>query len=176
MPEELPKFIDTRRLVEQRGAVAGIVSPARLRRVSAPYVAGDPVIVTLEASTEEGLGVRITGEVRTTVGATCQRCLDDMTVTIDKRINAILVDAADPVADAGDKALEVIAVVDDRLDIEQLVEDEVLLGCPMIPMHDDLKCHVAPDDTTSNGQQRKRPFAGLDDLLAAAGEKREPGK
>jgi len=176
MPEELPKFIDTRRLAQQTRAIVWIVSPTRLKRIGAPYVARYSVMVSIEISAGEGRGERVTGELRTQVGATCQRCLGDMTITIEKQLNAVLVDAADPAPDVGDNAIEVIAVVDDRFDIGQFVEDEVLLECPMIPMHDDLECHSAPDDTMPDGPKRKRPVAGLDDLLAATGKKTGPGK
>jgi uncharacterized protein len=167
MREELPKFIDPRRLVEQAGTLAGSVAPARLRRVVAPFAATHPVMVTVEVTIDDIRRPRITGRVETEIDATCQRCLGPMSVTIEQEIDVVLVEGGTDAADDEDEILDVVEFVDGRFDIEQFVEDEVLLACPMIPMHEGAGCHASPRRQRPENAARKRPFAGLAEMLAA---------
>ncbi len=165
MPEELPKFVDPRRLLAQGGNINGTISPRRLRRVGPPYIPSRPVIVALEISREERGRPHITGRVETEIDATCQRCLGKMIVTVEQLVDIVLVgDGEPPIADDGDTP-EPVTCEDGRFDIERFVEGEVVLACPMIPMHDDPKCHASPSDDGVGSAVRKKPFADLADML-----------
>lgn len=175
MAEELPKFIDPRRLAEQAGTLSGIISPERLRRIKAPYTARRPVTLDLDVNIDDPNRLRMTGRAATELGAICQRCLGDMSVAIVQRIEAVLVDDPEKtVSEVAEDSADIIAIIDGRVDIEQFVEDEIILACPMIPMHDKPDCHASQNQGKASVEQRKKPFAGLAAMLAA-GEKHEPG-
>ena len=168
MLEELPKYIDARRVAEHTGAISGVVESRRLKRIGAPFAAVQPVMVNLDIKVEEPKGLHVTGQITTELKATCQRCLNEMDVGVTKQVDVVLVDSSDrrppPVAREDD----VLPIDQGRIDIDQFVEDEVILGCPMIPFHDDIQCHVTSNEPSPSGAKRKRAFAGLDELLASA--------
>ena len=176
MLEELPKFIDPQRLMALTEILTGAIAPSRLRRMRAPYMPRLPVLVTLDVDAEDRRGPHITGRVETEIDATCQRCLGKMSIAIEQLVDIVLVDGdAAPSMDGDNDATELIAIEDERFDIEQFVEDEVVLACPMIPMHDDPVCHTTPTDKRAEGTERKRPFTVLADMLLAS-EKDKSGK
>ncbi|TDJ69914.1 MAG: hypothetical protein E2O35_00720, partial [Proteobacteria bacterium] len=133
MPEELPKFIDPRRLADQAGSLTGFISPGRLPRVVAPYRLKRPVAVSLSARIDGPWRTHLGGQIKAEVEATCQRCLGVMSVIIEHAIDVIAVhaDSSSPV-DADD-AVDVIATANGVFDVERFVEDEVVLACPMFP-------------------------------------------
>ena len=156
MPEELPKYLDTRRLADHIGTLAGVVAPGRLRRLGSPFAAARPVVVRLDLRTEDVKGLRLVGEISTELKATCQRCLNEMDIGIEKTVDVILVDAADPRPPLFSPEDDVLAIDQGRIDIDQLVEDELILGCPMIPLHDDLQCRAAAPVSDVTGGDRKK--------------------
>ena len=91
-----------------------------------------------------------------------------MDIGIEKTVDVILVDAADPRPPLFSPEDDVLAIDQGRIDIDQLVEDELILGCPMIPLHDDLQCRAAAPVSDVTGGDRKKPFAGLADLITSA--------
>ncbi len=168
MPEELPKYLDTRRLADHHGTLAGVVSPSRLRRIGSPFSAISPVAVRLDFRTEDTKGLRLVGEVSTVLTATCQRCLDEMEIGIKKAVDVILVDSANPRPPLLAPEDDVASIEQGKIDIDQLVEDELILGCPMIPLHDDQQCRATTTDSVVTGSDRRKPFEGLADLITSA--------
>jgi uncharacterized protein len=174
MAEDLPKYVDTRRLVALTGSVSGVVAAARLQRIGAPYAASKSVAVEFELSANDGSELRLIGQIKTEVKATCQRCLEDMDVGIEKIFDVILVDASDSRPRVLDASKDVLAIVQGRIDVDQLVEDEVILGCPMIPLHDNPECRASLNTKDMRDEDRKRPFVGLADMIASATNNEDP--
>ena len=167
MPQELPKYIDPQRLAERAETLSGVVAAGRLHRIGHPYAAAGPVAVKLDVSSEDTPRLRLTGRVRTELKATCQRCLGDMAVTIDKRVDVILIDSADPSSLVAPED-DVLTITDGKINIDQFVEDEVILGCPMIPLHDTPECRATSEVLDASRGDRKKPFAGLSEMMAGA--------
>jgi uncharacterized protein len=166
MPEELPKYIDTRRLAGLTEAFSGSVAAARLHRIGAPYAAIKPVAVEMEIRSDDNHRPHVIGQVKTEIKATCQRCLGDMDVAIEKKFDLVLIDASESPVPAIEAADDVLTITQGKIDIDQLVEDEVILSCPMIPVHDGAGCRAAPKGNGGPDGDRKKPFAGLADLMA----------
>jgi uncharacterized protein len=102
----------------------------------------------------------MTGRVSATVHTACQRCLEPMALTLEAEVRLLLLRAGER---ADGLAPEVEALVVDRpLRLSALVEDELLLVLPMIPMHPAEACpakkFVKP--ATSAG----KPLSGLSRL------------
>lgn len=171
MREELPKYIDPRPLVDQVKAYEGLISASKLSRITAPYAAKLPVSVQLEMSREGQSVPRAVGRIETALAAICQRCLAEMLVSVDKTFDVRLVETS---ASAGhdEDDTETVATVDGLFDLERFVEDEVILACPMIPLHNDQNCHAVTSDEQSVGEERTRPFANLGEMLAKSPNKR----
>jgi uncharacterized protein len=172
MTQELPTTLDIRRLLERTEPVAGIVSIGRLGRIKQPFEAVADVLVTARVNGDNASPPRLTGQLRTQVGATCQRCLEQMVFDIEKRFDVRLIDAAD---DKAEQDLDDVAELHEEiLNIEQFIEDEVMLACPMIPLHDDENCGASDSSSSQLADERRRPFTGLAELLGSTKDK--PGE
>jgi uncharacterized protein len=99
----------------------------------------------------------------------CQRCMQPMELALDSTTQVVLIAAE---ADAGEvpEDLEPVLAREGRISTGELVEEELLLALPIVPLHEDLsECAVpasaplvaeeAPEHVT------QRPFEGLADLL-----------
>ena len=89
---------------------------------------------------------------------TCQRCLEPMTLSLVARPQWLFVRAGEGRETPPDEEAEVIEV-DRPLMLSELVEDELLLAMPMIPMHRLEECPARKYSAT--GKERENPFAGL---------------
>ena len=109
----------------------------------------------------------------------CQRCLQPLRVPLNSSVRVALVDdlaTADALPEgefAG--AIEPVLVQHGRVLLRDLVEEELLLGLPLIPRHEDFHCIDAqiftadadPDtaDEPLPAETTQTPFAGLGELL-----------
>ena len=86
--------------------------------------------------------------VKADVEMLCQRCLKPISVTIDSD-RPLYLAASEAEADRlesvlADEDIEVM-VTGQTLDLAGVVEDEVLLSLPIVPMHDDCEIALAAD-------------------------------
>jgi uncharacterized protein len=108
-------------------------------------------------------------EATARVALTCQRCLGPLTWSVVASGRVALVDGDDE-AERAPESLETILAPEHRISIRELVEEELLLGMPIVPLHQSGDCvAAAPADALSHGTEpeetRQRPFEGLDELL-----------
>lgn len=91
----------------------------------------------------------------------CQRCLDDMPWSIDSRTRFRLVSGGEPWDDADleDDSFEALEL-DGPLQLADLVEDELLLALPAVPLHDECGLPAGSRDKVS-GERKASPFAVL---------------
>lgn len=108
-------------------------------------------------------------EVRAEAQLTCQRCLGPMSRTLQSTSPLAFVEREDAPVPADHEA---ITGDPRRVDLAGLVEDELLLSLPLIPMHgagEKCTAQVSPEtrDTSAGppSQEMRRPFAGLKELL-----------
>jgi len=104
---------------------------------------------------------------------TCQRCLAPMHWPIESSSRVALI-ASEKEADRVPEDLEPVLAEDDRLRLRDLVEEEMLLTLPIVPLHADRKDCAAIDaaivgsvlaDDSSGAQSTQRPFERLGELL-----------
>lgn len=98
---------------------------------------------------------------------TCQRCLEPVAVglAIDRWFRFVADEATAEMED--ESAEEDVLALADELNLRQLVEDELLLDLPVVPMHDqcpvDVKLSVA-DPAFRDVEAPEHPFAALEQL------------
>ena len=99
------------------------------------------------------------------LAAQCQRCLEWMSLELCIKVCALAMPSADD-----DFAYEqsLIAAPEGQLKLADLVEDEILLACPMIPVHGERSCD-SPAGSGPQPDERYKPFAGLADLIKKQG-------
>ncbi|WP_291015164.1 YceD family protein [Hydrogenophaga sp.] len=180
-----PARLDARRFAEAGGELRGEVQVADLSRLSEDLHAGGegaaPDSVTWQARAE--LRPAAQGgapaawmhlEASAEVPLTCQRCLGPVQVTLqlDRWFRFV---ATEAVAEAEDDDCEEdLLALEPRPNLIELLEDELLMALPLVPMHE--TCPVAvPMGSTDLPEEdeaaptRQNPFQALAQLKRPRG-------
>jgi len=99
----------------------------------------------------------------------CQRCMRAMDLPIDSTSSVALITAEAQAAEVPDE-LEPVLAREGRISAGELVEEELLLALPIVPLHEEPReCAVPASAPLVAGaepeQVSQRPFAGLAELL-----------
>jgi uncharacterized protein len=117
----LPERIDPARLADKGARLQGRVALESMERL-VPLLAGEPG----EAEVEEVL-------------LTCQRCLQPVATQVDGEFHLAVV--VSPTEERRlPEGLEPLDCGEGPVPVAQLVEDEILLGLPLVPSHPDSGC------------------------------------
>jgi uncharacterized protein len=168
------------------------MSPARSDQVNAIELAGRSATLDrelgltqlprlVEAGALDGTKIRAVFEfgrfegrptvdlkVHGSVMLTCQRCMRPSECVIDDSARLMIVEDGDAAVPGG---YEAVAGDPERLSLAELIEEQTLLGMPLVPMHgDEAGCGDAVRtgdvvETVSTADEKQRPFANLRELL-----------
>ncbi|MBI3575163.1 MAG: DUF177 domain-containing protein [Gammaproteobacteria bacterium] len=157
---QLPAHIDPIQLAEKGAHLAGALSLKGMPRLlQACLNDGGEIQVDLQFGRDEGGDVlELQGNIRAKVHVACQRCLEPMTLELHADTRLLLLRPGER-TDA--LAQEAEALTMDRpVLLSELVEDELLLVMPMVPMH--------PLDVCPAKEQVKTPAATRTGKLLSA--------
>ena len=133
---DLPWVIDTRTLGRRPGTMrtlriaVPLDAPMGLDVVAVPAGAEVDLDVRLESVAE---GVLVSGTAAATATGQCARCLIEVTEPVVAGIRELFA-FPDSATAATTEEDEIPLVVDDRIDLEQVVRDEVVTALPMAPL------------------------------------------
>ncbi len=157
------QFIEPLLLAEQRESLTGRMSLANMSRLKS--LLGDEngsVDYRLNFGRDEQGQTYIVGEISATLSLTCQRCMGPVDVHLQNKINiGIVVDKTE--AERLPRHFESLIPADSHISLPSLIEDEILLGLPMIPAHKIDQCpsrQLIKDYTV----KKHNPFEALKDL------------
>ena len=98
----------------------------------------------------------------------CQRCLGTMEVGVEATTEVGLV-ATEAEVSRVPEELEPVLAPEGRISVGELVEEELLLTLPIVPLHaEGAVCHVAPSAplaAEASEPETQKPFAQLGELL-----------
>ncbi len=174
-----PRPIDPRRLdvaeAARRGdslsgawPLAGFARVVSMQHAGVDASAQPPVQWHLQAALRRRAGAPAEPELRLQATASlqleCQRCLEavDRVVQVDRVFRFVADEAAAQTEDASSDD-DVLALTD-RLDLHELIEDELLLDLPLVPRHEHCPDPVAPAVERSDREALavdRKPFAVL---------------
>ncbi len=139
-PSPLPAYLDTRKVFTQELAVAGNLALDRLPRLQ-QALAGDQAEIHAQLQCSIGAnGLRlITGRVEARVMVPCQRCLDAVQIRLEDDINLAVLEQESQAVDL-DPALDPWICQDFRLDVAELLEEQLILCLPAVNYHSDRDC------------------------------------
>lgn len=171
MSGRLPQYVQPARLAETGGVIRGSLRVAEMSRLAEIlHDTEGTVDVDLEFGIDE-VGTRyIRGHLRTVLHLTCQRCLQALVSPLDVPVSLGL---GIP-GRSGDlpERYEVLALEEPNLELAELVEDELMLALPVVPMHAVDECEydsgviaVPEEDHEDAAAERQRPFKDLAGLL-----------
>jgi uncharacterized protein len=131
--------IDGLRFARERGVVTGTLSLADLPRIAEFGCGSAQVSFTVRGG--ESAQRRPCLEVSATglLVLQCQRCLDPLEFAVDRSVELQLSTSEQEIATAEDGVDRVLA--HRSMDVAALVEDELILALPMVPMHE--RCEPA---------------------------------
>lgn len=174
MSAALPQNLDPWRAAQAHVGFAGSATLAELPRLAEVVVGADsPASYSLRFELDaEGRAV-VLGRVTLAVRFICQRCLGELQYRLDVPI-AWALSRFDVESDALGHAdvpgiadrLEPLSVGGDLIHPLELIEDELLLAIPLVPMHEAGECQaeisaVLIDDGIGETDVSKNPFAIL---------------
>ena len=164
MTSGLPATIDAIKLADSGARLVGEIPLSAMARLRALCLDGGgkaTIDLYFERGGKRGLR-RVRGTISATIRVACQRCLEPMTLTITAEPSLVVVQAAERTALPQQEAD--VLVGDQPVSLNGLVEDELLLAMPMIPVHDINQCPAAASLRAPQRQSRESPFAVLDKL------------
>lgn len=171
MLERLPAEIDPFRLAESRRILRGELALHTMPRLTALLATSDGMVaLELEFGIDE-VGVRyMRGTLETCVRPVCQRCLQPMTLPLHAEVQFGLA--------AHERQIEQLPMMYEPLLVNEvpvrlagIVEDELILSLPQVPMHDEADCPAHAwlmrskrDDIEHEEDAPANPFAVLSSL------------
>ena len=185
MSNRLPVEVNPFRLIEQRRQLSGTMPLLLLPRVKKAAMVDDASIsyefqVDLEFQRSDSGLPMIGGRVQGVVPVQCQRCLDTVMGDVDSTVNVVLT-TSELDRKPEEQGYELYIVSDERLFLQDFIEDEVLLALPLVARHalcspakelteiqpDEMSQLIRQSDgqTQDTGQQERKdnPFAVLKD-------------
>lgn len=118
------------------------------------------------AGAEEDVWLHL--QAKTSVPLTCQRCMGTVAVPLEVDQWYRFVASEDIAMAQDDESEEDLLVMEPQFDLLSVLEDELLMALPLVPMHDE--CPVAPvlrtgeDALTAEAAEKPNPFAVLAQL------------
>jgi uncharacterized protein len=176
-----PARLDACRFAEADGQIKGERAVADLKRLLADAhpqaLSGAAAVVDWQADGElrvaadgAALAVWMHLQAQTAVPLTCQRCLGpvETALVVDRWYRFV---ATEEQADAEDDAAEEdLLALEPHPDLMAVLEDELLMALPLVPMHEvcpqplPSSAGTLPDDAEGAQSRRENPFQALSQL------------
>ena len=164
----IPAYADTRKIFQQEENINGHLDLARLPRFR-KTLANDQGIVSLDLKFRLGDAKQrlITGSLQAKVNVFCQRCLKPLAIALTDDIKLALVKDEDAALRL-DGDLDPWICEDHKLDLAELIEEQLILCTPLVSYHESGDCisqkdYVAGEDATES-VTTENPFAVLRSL------------
>ncbi len=159
MDDSLPAIIDPIGLADKEVRLQGGLPLTGMQRLMQAGVEGQgTAAVDLHFGRDAEGHRRLKGRIDAVLSLPCQRCLQGLSLTLALAPDLVLI-AAGEREDAAPEGADTLAV-DGPLPLNQIVEDELILALPMIPMHSDGACEPAVAKEKAV-ETRPNPFAAL---------------
>lgn len=185
----LPERVDHRKLVNDGAILQGAIPLLRFTRLL-QSLEGDSGYLTVSLEFRKGRKHKsmVIGEAKGDLSLVCQTCLAPVTYLVDVKVQLSLVKSESELCEL--ELREDGLVVESALvPLVDFYEDELIVNLPMIPRHEEGKCHAtlhfvnefaderiaenvgeSPGDGPGNG--KARPFAELSEMRSKARKSR----
>ncbi|WP_462378998.1 YceD family protein [Pseudomonas sp. Marseille-QA0892] len=163
----IPPHVDPRKLADRGASLQGSLPLSRFERLSAQLVdtVGD-VHASFTFERDELGAPLMRGVLETEVRMICQRCLDVAALPIHGEYTYVVVWPGSE--QSVPKAYDTLEVGEEPLDLLTLVEDELLLALPIVPVHDPEDCQqpagLDEPEPSEDEVKRSNPFSVLAQL------------
>ena len=187
MPGSLKECVNLRELARTSAAICVEAPLSAFERVAALAVTGlgaTERVIRLNLNVSEWhKGVLLAGDLEGSVTLTCQRCMEAMDFSLAGPV-LLAMSEEDEEVEGLPEECELISLLDagelgrtlDEVCLLPLVEDELLLRIPLVPMHSegaacDGRARIGESSVTAQPREEiARPFSALADLMAGKGK------
>ena len=139
MQEKLRRHYQIQKEVSRGGYFEGKIEVGDLSRLCENLLSNSAEIAVRFGFSRSEYDIPVVqGRFETCISVVCQRCLKAMEIPL-KMDFKLLVDAGDDLVK--ETSLDTVYSEDGKLNIFDVVEDEVILGLPLVTMHDDVACN-----------------------------------
>ncbi len=185
MSQRLPELIEPNRLAETGQFLKGTLALGKMKRLSPLLLQPETdnsvqagmgnASIELEFGADESGQLYVTGSVEADLTLQCQRCMQAMDLHIAEKISLAIVHSSAQ-ANQLPSYYEPLLVEEEMVSLPELIEDEILLALPSVPMHEIDSCPVKLSASTGStrqsgsnmdlqkDQERKNPFDILKQL------------
>jgi uncharacterized metal-binding protein YceD (DUF177 family) len=168
MNRELPDEIDCAKGAGRTKEWNGYLNLQKFQKRCDFYrIETDPVLKVIIDSQRDRLNIEMTLYV--VVEVECQRCLRPFSIDVNKveKYVGIEIGAEQEHATKNDVEREAVILLEGKLSLVSLVEEEIFLEIPMIPKHpNDSDCKLIEEASISEKAKTKRkPFANLAEMI-----------
>lgn len=172
----LPNYIEPEKVARERQQLRGSIDTGGMDRVNGLVVEPLSAIELKLSGGVEEQGYRyVRCEFTVVVKLTCQRCLQPVSYSIE--VDSKLVPVQSELFDDELPDDYEPLILDGKIKkLSELIEDELLLGLPIVARHDYGNCPVAlpyPVSEEQDTRAGKKPFAGLKDMLRQQNRKND---
>lgn len=170
--DSLPKYFDPRKYASNELSMSGRIDLNQLKELSAALASdsGD-VVVHLNFRVDDDRRYIATGNLKSRVQVTCQRCLGPVACDLDIEVSLAFVYDEEHAKNIPSEYDPVI-MAEGEVVLSQLVEEELILGLPIVAYHEESGCNPAAlkyasstDDATDD-EIKPNPFSILAQLKA----------
>ena len=164
----IPPHVDPRKLADRGITLTGELPLADFSRVCELLTdTAGLVRVAFEFSRDEQKVAVMQLKLESEVRMICQRCLDEAVIPVSgEYLYAIVVPGTEETHFP--QGYDVLEVGEEPLDLLALIEDELLLSLPIVPMHPPEECQqpagLIESETSKNAVTRSNPFSVLAQL------------
>ncbi len=166
---KLPLTLDPVRTAQKRLDYHGVYTPVQVERVAESVVSVDSdVECDMRFAIDEQRLAVLTGDAKVSVTLSCQRCGKPFAHQVYTQYCFSPI-VKDEQAEALPEAYEPVQVNEfGEIDLLALVEDEIILSLPVVPVHDSEHCEVSEADMVFGKlpaeAEKPNPFAVLASL------------
>lgn len=164
----IPPHVDPRKLADRGITLAGELPLSDFSRVCELLTDTTGLVrVAFEFSRDEQKVAVMQLKLESEVRMICQRCLDEAVIPVSgEYLYAIVVPGTEETHFP--QGYDVLEVGEEPLDLLALIEDELLLSLPIVPMHPPEECQqpagLIESETSKNAVKRSNPFSVLAQL------------
>ncbi len=165
----LPLHVDPFRLAENAERLHGYVQIKDMERLTPSLLkdVGEVAVELIFGKDAQDISY-LQGKFETNVVLQCQRCLEPFSLNIKNHFNSGIVRTEAQAKKLPDQ-YEPLIVKEDELIIRDMIEDELILSLPIVPMHDHVDCKIqlpisAADVETEATGNKANPFKVIESL------------
>lgn len=135
-----PEHIDTIKLFARNGTLSAVLPLAKLQRLTDSLNDDSgAVTVNLHFVTDDNKKRELTGNLDTRVKVLCQRCLQEMELELHCTLDLKVCSDEEELQELPETA-DGIVMEEEGLNILDVIEDELILSLPLVPVHADVNC------------------------------------